>query len=175
MVKKNISVIIQARVNSSRFPKKILSKIQNNTLLEILIKRILKSKKIDDIIIACTRKKEDDKIVEICKNYNVKIFRGSEKNVFDRYYQAAKKFKIKNIIRLTSDCPLIDPRILNKFIEKFFSGGFDYLSNTINPTFPDGMDIEIFKYKIMKEKILKKISNHEKEHVTFGFHNKKKI
>ncbi len=174
MVKKNISVIIQARVNSSRFPKKILSKIQNNTLLEILIKRILKSKKIDDIIIACTRKKEDDKIVEICKNYNVKIFRGSEKNVFDRYYQAAKKFKIKNIIRLTSDCPLIDPRILNKFIEKFFSGGFDYLSNTINPTFPDGMDIEIFKYKIMKEKILKKISNHEKEHVTFGFHNKKK-
>ena len=98
MVKKNnISVIIQARYSSTRFPGKILSKINQLTLLEILIKRICQSKKIQNIIIACTKNKKDDQIVKICKKYNVKIFRGSEKNVLKRYVEAARKYKVQNM------------------------------------------------------------------------------
>ena len=111
MVKKNISVIVQARQNSTRFPGKILQKINNITLLEILIKRILKSKKINNLIIACTKNKHDDEILEICKKYNVKIFRGSDKDVRSRYLEASKKYKVQNIIRITSDCPLPGYRV----------------------------------------------------------------
>ena len=134
----------------------------------------MKSKKIDNIVLACTKNKEDDELEKTCKKYKIKIFRGSEKNVFKRYYQAATKFDIKNIIRITADCPLIDPKVLDRFIEKFFSKNYDYLSNVIEPTFPDGMDIEIFKFQIIKEKFAKKISDLEKEHVTAGFQNSKK-
>ena len=151
MVKKNISVIIQARYNSSRFPGKIFSQIKKKKIIEILIERLSKSKKIDNIIVACTKNKEDDKLEKTCKKYKIKIFRGSEKNVFERYYQAAKKFNVKNIIRITADCPLIDPKVLDSFIEKFFSKNYDYLSNVIEPTFPDGMDIEIFKFQIIQK------------------------
>ena len=174
MVKKNISVIIQARFNSSRFPGKIFSQIKKKKIIEILIERILRAKKIDNIIIACTKNKEDDELEQICKKYKIKIFRGSENNVFERYYQAAKKFNVKNIIRITADCPLIDPKVLDNFIEKFFSKNYDYLSNGIKTTFPDGMDIEIFKFQIIKEKFNKKISKLEKEHVTTGFQTSKK-
>ena len=175
MVKKNnISVIIQARYSSTRFPGKILSKINQLTLLEILIKRICQSKKIQNIIIACTKNKKDDQIVKICKKYNVKIFRGSEKNVLKRYVEAARKYKVQNIVRITSDCPLLDPNILDDLIDKYFSNNYDYLSNTIKPTYPDGMDIEIFKFEILKKRNLIKISSLEKEHVTLGLKTLKK-
>ena len=174
MVKKNISVIIQARYNSTRFPGKILKKINNLTLLEILIKRLLRSKKINNLIIACTQSKHDDEIINICKKYNVKTFRGSETNVQLRYYLASKKFKVDNIIRITSDCPLIDHRLMDILIDKFFSGNYDYLSNTIKPTYPDGMDIEIFKSKLIDLKKNSKNSSLDKEHVTPSFHDKKK-
>ena len=174
MVKKNISVIIQARYNSTRFPGKILKKINNLTLLEILIKRLLRSKKINNLIIACTQSKHDDEIINICKKYNVKTFRGSETNVQLRYYLASKKFKVDNIIRITSDCPLIDHRLMDILIDKFFSGNYDYLSNTIKPTYPDGMDIEIFKSKLIDFKKNSKNSSLDKEHVTPSFHDKKK-
>ena len=174
MVKKNISVIIQARYNSTRFPGKILYKINKKTLLEILIERLLRSKKIKSIIIACTKNKLDDQILDVCKKYNVKIFRGSEVNVLSRYYNASRKYKVENIIRITSDCPLIDHKLMDAFIDKYFLGGYEYLSNTINPTYPDGMDIEIFKSELIYQKNFFDISNLDKEHVTSSFHDKKK-
>ena len=165
----NISVIIQARYNSTRFPGKVLSKIKNKTLLEILIKRLKQSKKIKSIIVACTKDKKDNPIVKICNDLNIKVFRGSDKNVFSRYYYAAKFYKVKNIIRITSDCPLIDSSILDQFVDKYFLGNYDYLSNILETSYPDGMDIEIFKFKILRERYFKKISELEKEHVTVGF------
>jgi glutamate-1-semialdehyde 2,1-aminomutase len=165
---KNISVIIQARFGSTRFPGKILSKIKDKTLLEILIKRLLLSKKISNIFVACTKNKKDDQIIKICNKLKIKTFRGSERNVLSRYYNTANLNNVQNIVRITSDCPLIDPIILDKFIDKFFSENFDYLSNIIEPTYPDGMDIEIFKFKVLKERYLKKISKLEQEHVTIG-------
>ncbi len=174
MVKKNISVIIQARYRSTRFPGKIIKKINNTTLLEILIKRLLRSKKINSIIIACTKNKLDDEIINVCKKYSVKIFRGSENNVRSRYLKASKKYKVQNIVRITSDCPLIDHKLMDALIDKFFLGNYEYLSNTIKPTYPDGMDIEIFKSELINSNKYSKISNLDKEHVTPSFHNKKK-
>ena len=170
----NISVIIQARFNSTRFPGKVLSQIKNKTLLEILIKRLKQSKKIKNIIVACTKNKKDNPIVKICNDLNIKVFRGSEKNVLSRFYHAAKFYKVKNIIRITADCPLIDSSILDQFVDKYFSGNYDYLSNILKTTYPDGMDIEIFKFKILRERYSKKISELEKEHVTIGFKKIKK-
>ncbi len=174
MVKKNISVIVQARYSSTRFPGKIIKKINNTTLLEILIKRLLRSKKINSIIIACTKNKLDDEIINVCKKYNVKIFRGSENDVRSRYLKASKKYKVQNIVRITSDCPLIDHKLMDALIDKFFLGNYEYLSNTIKPTYPDGMDIEIFKSELINLSKYSKISNLDKEHVTPSFRNKKK-
>ena len=135
---KRIAAIIQARINSKRFRGKILKKINNTRIIEILILRLKKSKKINDIIVACSNNKDDEKIIKICKKLKIKYFVGSEHNVLERYYNTAKKFKIQNIVRITSDCPLIDPFILDNLIEKYFSKKCDYASNTIDPTFPDG-------------------------------------
>ena len=141
------SIIIQARLGSSRLPGKVLINYKNYTLLSVLHQRLKRSQKIKDVIIATTKKREDNEIVKFCKNNSIKYFRGSENNVLNRYYQTAKKFNIKNIIRITADCPFIDPTILDKMIIEFKKKKLDYLSNTYPEpsTYPDGMDIEIFK------------------------------
>ena len=167
MVKNPITVIIQARYSSKRFEGKILKKIENKTILEILIKRLKRSKKIDNIIVACSNNVKDKKIINLCKRLNIGYFDGSEKNVQKRFYKASKKFKITNIVRITSDCPLIDVSILDKMIIKF-KEGYDYVSNTIDPTMPDGFDIEIFKTQVLKERLFTKKINNEIEHVTSG-------
>ena len=171
------SIIIQARIGSSRLPGKILRNYKNYNLLKVLIKRLKKSKKVKNIIVATTKQKEDDKIVKFCVSNSLKYFRGSKNNVLMRYYEASKKYKEKNIIRITSDCPLIDPVILDKMIIEFKKKNLDYLSNTYPEpsTYPDGMDIEIFTYRSLElaNKYAKKKS--EKEHVTVYIRKQKKF
>ena len=108
---KKIHVIVQARMSSSRFPKKIFEKINDQTILSFVISQISKSKKIDRIIIATTTLEEDDVIVEFCKNNNIDFFRGSVDDVLDRYFECAKKFSSELIVRISSDCPFIDPEM----------------------------------------------------------------
>jgi len=166
--KVNFGVIIQARMGSTRLPNKILLKYKKVTPLNILIKRLKKSKYIDDIFIATTRDEVDKKIVDFCKKNFLKYFRGSTNNVLSRYHYTAKKFRIENIIRITSDCPLVDYKIIDQMIKIYKSKKIDYLANTYPlPTkYPDGMDIEIFS----KNTLLKSFNNvflpSEKEHVT---------
>lgn len=161
-------VIIQARYDSTRFPGKILKKINGKSLLEILILRIKRSKLVDKIIIATTKEKNDDKIINQIKKLNVEIYRGSSNNVLQRYFFATKiiKSKICNVIRITSDCPLIDGELIDKIIIKHKKNNSDYTSNTIRPTFPDGLDIEIFKYRVLKSAYFQAKTKYEKEHVT---------
>ena len=109
---KKFDVIIQARIGSSRMPGKVIKYYKNYNILNILIERIKKIKQIGKIIVATTKLKSDQKIVNFCKNNKILFFKGSEKDVLERYYETAKKFKLKNIIRLASDCPLIDPDML---------------------------------------------------------------
>ena len=115
MVEPNFGIIIQARLNSKRFPKKVLKRLDgNNTVLEFQISRVSKVFDKKNIFIATTINKEDIKICRISKKNGIRFFRGSEKNVMKRYIDCAKKFKIETIIRVTSDCPLVDPRLIKK-------------------------------------------------------------
>ena len=164
--KKNIVAIIQARSNSLRFPKKVLKKINNKTLLEILIKRLKLSKYISEIVVATTHSNDDNEIIKICKKLNINYYKGDEKNVLKRYYYAAKTFKASEIVRITGDCPLIDHTIVDLVISKYLLSKVDYASNINPPSFPDGMDVEIFSIEVLKKIYIKKLQSHHKEHVT---------
>lgn len=170
---KNIGIIIQARTGSKRLPKKILKKIlPDKNFLDYLISRIKRSKKNQKIIVATSNKKADDEITNI-QSKKINFFRGSEKNVLKRYIDAAEKFDIKNIVRITADCPFADPKIIDKFITKYFIGKFNYVSNVNPPSFPNGFDVEIVSLKLLKKsfKIFK--DNMNKEHVTYAIREKK--
>ena len=155
-------------MGSSRLPNKVLLKYKKFTILDILINRLRNVQLIDKIIIATTHKKRDTKIVNYCKKNNIKYFRGPEVDVLSRYYLAAKKYKVKNIIRITSDCPLVDYRIINLMIKVFKKINVDYLANTypLPTNYPDGMDIEIFNFKTLKNAFYNAKLPSEREHVT---------
>ena len=162
----NTVVFIQARLGSTRFPGKIFSKYKNTTMLEVLLKRLSLSKKINKIIFLIPDNKENIPLKSFIKKLGYNFFCGSEENVLSRFYFAAQKFKPTTIIRITSDCPLIDPFILDKMIEKYNESKFDYLSNTINPTYPDGFDVEIFSRKTLSLTFKNAYLDYDKEHVT---------
>ena len=163
---KKADVIIQARYNSTRFPGKILEKIGNKTVLEILISRVAKSKKISKIIVASTNNLLDKKILKICKKLNISFFAGDGNDVLKRYFEAAKKFNCKDIVRITSDCPFLDHRIMDKIIKIYFERKLEYCSNTLNPTFADGQDVEIFSFSQLKNANNYAKFFFDREHVT---------
>ena len=172
----NYLAIIQARIDSKRLPGKVIKKINNKTLLEILILRLSKSKKISKIVVACSKNLKDKKIIEICNDLGIDYFTGSEDDVLDRFYNVAKKYNAKNIVRITADCPLIDPYIVDEVVSKFEIDKVDYVSNTLIPSFPDGLDVEVFSFLSLKESWLKtsKIDS-SREHVTSYIKKNKKF
>ena len=183
---KKLLIIVQARYDSRRFKGKVLKIINNKSILEIIIRRIKRSKFCKNLVVATTKKKNDLKIVNLCKKINVDFFQGDEKNVLKRFYSIAKKYKARNIVRITADCPMIDFKLMDKVIKKFFSLKIDYLSNTLVPTFPDGLDIEIFRFSALRQAYFHAKSEYDKEHVTpylkrnlsikkFNFRNKKDL
>ncbi len=172
---KNIGIIVQARTGSKRLPNKILKKILPEiSFIEYLILRLQKSKRIKKIIVATSTKKPDDKILKI-KSKNIFFYRGSEKNVIKRYIDAAKIFKIKHIIRITSDCPFADPKLIDKLTKKYFDGKFEYVSNVNPPSFPNGFDIEIFSLEVLKKSAKLHKGYKNREHVTFAIRKKMKL
>jgi len=168
-------VIIQARMKNTRLPGKVLKKINGKEILKIQYERILKSKLINKIIIATSLSKKDDIIKEFCKRNKILYFRGSETDVLKRYFDCAIIYNCKNIIRLTSDCPLIDPQIIDKVVLKFKKNKLDYCSNR-NPlnkcTYPDGTDVEIFTFKSLKKAYENELDPNYREHVTLQFYKK---
>lgn len=170
-------VIIQARMGSKRLPGKCIMKYKNTSPLEVLVNRIKKIKNIKNIIIATTKLKKDTIFLKYSKKLKVKIFRGSNNNVLDRYYSAAKCYKSKNIIRLTSDCPFIDITTVSKMMKIYNSGKYDYISNTypVPTTFPDGSDIEIFNFRSLEKNKHEAILPSDKEHVTKYFWQSKRF
>ena len=173
-LKKKVLAIIQARYNSTRFPGKVVKKINDKTILQILIRRLSRSKYITKIIVACSNNRNDKAIVAICRKLGVNYFIGSENDVLSRFYHAAKKYRGINIVRITADCPLIDPNIVDEVISNFFFKNVDYASNVNPPTFPDGLDVEVFKFSVLKEAYINAKKSEEREHVTpFIVNNKK--
>lgn len=161
-----VVIITQARSGSTRLPNKILKTINGKTLLEIHINRLRKVKLVEDIFIATTISNEDDVIVDLAKTLNIKYSRGSVNDVLDRFYQTVKNENADFIVRLTSDCPLIDPNLIDEVIEVAINKNLDYYSNGIIESYPDGQDIEVFKFAALKLawENAKLIS--EREHVT---------
>jgi spore coat polysaccharide biosynthesis protein SpsF len=167
-----IGCIIQARMCSTRLKGKVLHKINSEeTILSFLLKQITNCKSLKTVVVATTELDEDDVIVDFLKSYDVKIFRGNSENVLDRFYHCAKKFKFSTIVRLTADNPLIDPQIVNDSIQKYSNSDCDYLTNSIDRTFPNGTEVEIFSFNALEIawKFAKKKS--EREHVTPYFYN----
>lgn len=159
--------IIQARVGSTRLPGKVLLKVGGITMLEYLLKRVKRSKKIDKIVVATSRRRSNDKIEKVCKKMKVDCFRGSENDALDRYYKCFLKYpQHQYIIRLTADNPLIDPAVIDKVITFFKQHQeYDYVCNNLVKTFPCGMDLEIFKKSALIESAKKSKSLFEREHV----------
>jgi len=164
--KKIITVIIQARTGSKRLPKKVLKKIGKFLVIEHVIKREKKSNKIEQTILATTKKSEDRILLQIAKKNNIVGFVGKSNDVLDRYYQCALKYQADPIIRITGDCPLIDWKLIDKMIGFYKKHKCDYLCNTFPPTFPDGLDVEIFSFKALKKMWKNAKLNSEQEHVT---------
>jgi glutamate-1-semialdehyde aminotransferase/spore coat polysaccharide biosynthesis protein SpsF (cytidylyltransferase family) len=174
-LKREVLAIIQARYNSTRFPGKVVKKINNKSILEILIRRLSKSKYISKIIVACSNNQNDKAIVDICKILGINFFIGSEDDVLDRFYNAAKKYKGMNVARITADCPLVDFKIVDDVIRNFFLKNVDYASNINPPTFPDGLDVEVFKFNALKEAYSKAKKPAEREHLTTFIINSNKF
>jgi len=165
-MEKKIIAIIQARLGSTRFKKKILKKINNLSIVEFLYRRISSIKEIDKTIVATTNNKVDDELVNLLKKKDITIFRGSETNVLKRFYEVSKIHNSYYVIRICCDCPLIDLNVVRNLISLINFKNLDYVSNTIIPTFPDGLDVEIFKTKLLHQAYLNAKKMYDKEHVT---------
>ncbi len=161
-----IAALIQVRTGSTRLKDKTFVELEGKPLLWHIIDRVKKAKHIKEIVITTTSCKGDDRIEEFAKKDNIRIFRGSEDNVLDRFYQAAKKFNIDVIARVTADDPFKDPRVIDKAINIFLKEDYDYVSNTVKPTYPEGIDIEVFSFKALEKAWKEADKTSEKEHVT---------
>lgn len=177
-----IGAIIQARMTSTRLPGKVLQTVyQDLTMLEAVIQRVNQSEEIDKIIIATTINKTDGPIIDLCRQLKYKYpkletYRGSEHNVLSRFYFAARKYNLDHIIRITSDCPLIDHNVISHMIHLYQSQECDYLSNVVNRTFPRGLDLEIFKFKSLEIAFFDlEVTKDEQEHVTAYIYGRPKI
>ncbi len=160
------AVIIQARMGSTRLPGKALRDIVGETMLARVVARVRRATLLDQIIIATTIEPADSAIVAECERLGVACFRGSEDDVLDRYYQAALAFDVDTIVRITSDCPLIEPAIIDQVIATFYETDADYASNTLARTFPRGLDIEIFKSSMLQQIWQASAKPYQRNHVT---------
>jgi len=162
-----VIAIVQARMGSTRLPGKSLIKIEGKPILEHIVNRIRYSKTIDEIIIATTTEQEDEAIVKLARKLQIGIFRGSAEDVLDRFYQAANKFNGRVIVRITADDPFKDPKVIDKIVNYFLSHTeLDYASNTIEPTYPIGIDVEVFTFSALERAWVGAKTMIEREHVT---------
>jgi spore coat polysaccharide biosynthesis protein SpsF len=158
--------IIQARMGSTRLPGKTMMDIRGHPVLWHVINRVSKAASIGRLIVATTTGRQDDIIDDFCHGYNIECYRGSSNDVLDRYYRCAKKYGAKDIVRITADCPLHDPDVIDIVAENYLQGGYDYVSNTLEATFPDGYDTEVFSFSVLEEAWHKANLPSEREHVT---------
>lgn len=143
--------VVQVRIGSIRLKQKALKPILGKPLLKIIIDRLMHSKKLDKIVIATTNNIEDKVILNFAKEYGIDSYAGSEIDLVDRMFQTAKKFKADAIVRITGDCPLVDPKIVDNIIEIYYNNReIDYVSNIYPPTYPDGLDVELFPFKMLE-------------------------
>lgn len=158
--------LIQARMGSSRFPGKVLEEVAGRPMLWHVVHRVRQAKRIDKVVVATTDRGVDDPVVGFCKREGVDCFRGNEQDVLDRFYQAARASHADVVVRITADCPLIDPEVIDKVVERFQRGDCDYACNIIRYTYPDGLDTEVFSFAGLERAWKEAEKPSEREHVT---------
>lgn len=173
-------VIIQTRMGSTRLPGKVMLELFGKPVIQHVIERIGQSKEIDEIVIATTNLTQDDVIAKEAKKIGVKCFRGSEEDVLSRYYYAAAKYEIETVVRVTSDCPLIDPFITDSIIKCFKDNNFDIVTNASSDlrtrTYPRGLDTEVFSFSALEDAFNYAKEHYQREHVTpYIYENAKSI
>ncbi|MDB2449686.1 aminotransferase class III-fold pyridoxal phosphate-dependent enzyme [Pseudomonadales bacterium] len=161
-----IVAIVQARMGSKRLPGKVMKLINGRPLIELLLTRLRLSKRIDEIVIATSDQQVDSELLSFCYSMGCTTYSGSETDVLNRYYEAAVISSADTVVRVTGDCPLIDCRIVDDVIDLFIQTGSDYCSNAVPPTFPDGLDVEVFSFDALREAQMNAVSAQHREHVT---------
>jgi len=173
-------VIIQARMGSTRLSGKVMIEMSGKTILHHVIERVRQSEQVDEIVIATTTLKQDDVIVDEAVKCGVKVFRGDENNVLNRYYYAAKEYNIEVVVRVTSDCPLIDPHVMDNIITCYLDGNYEIVTNASSDlsqrTYPRGLDVEVFSFSVLKNAFDHADKTYQREHVTpYIYENSKNI
>ena len=161
-----IVALIQARMGSSRFPGKVLEDLAGRPMLWHVVRRVRRASRVDRVVVATTDRPVDDPIVRFCEQERISCFRGSEPDVLDRFYRAAKANDADVVVRITADCPLIDPAVIDTVLERFQLGGCDYACNVIRYTYPDGLDTEVFSFAALEQAWREAAKPSEREHVT---------
>lgn len=169
------ALILQARMLSTRLPKKVLLPVLGRPVLELLIERVRRSRDCGEVLLATSTLPADDVLSEFCSQRGIPCFRGNESDVLDRYYQAAKTFGISTIVRVTADCPLIDPQVMDQVFALWHANKADFASNIEPPTFPDGLDVYVFSFAALEKAWREAKDPFEREHVTPFFWRNKQI
>jgi spore coat polysaccharide biosynthesis protein SpsF len=172
---KKIVAVIQARLTSNRLPKKILRDISEKPLLWHVVERVKQARMINHIVLAIPDTPSNDELSFFIKKMAWNLFRGSEDDVLARYYHAAVQFEADIIVRVTSDCPLIDPTIIDETIKRHIQDGNDYTAVGVEGGFPRGLDVEVFNFKSLKIAYSKAVERSEREHVTLFIYQNPKL
>ena len=164
----NVAIIVQARMTSTRLPGKVLMPVLNKPLLAYQLERLARLKNAQKLVVATTTNESDDPIIELCQQLGVDYFRGSEHDVLSRYYHAALQVHADVVVRICSDCPLIDPVVTDRVIAHFLENfpAYDYVSNCLVRTYPRGLDTEVFSFKVLEQAFYEAKQEPEREHVT---------
>ncbi len=165
-----VVAIIQARMGSTRLPGKVLKDLGGETVLARVVSRTRRATLLDEAVVATSVLPADDTIARECEHLKVACFRGDEVDVLDRYYRAAQKFAADAVVRITADCPLIDPELVDTTIRTFLEQKADYANNTSPRTYPRGLDTEVFTFTGLERAWREAVKPYEREHVTPYFY-----
>ena len=161
-----VIALVQARMGSTRLPGKVMYPIHGLPMIELLLKRLAQAKRVDTIIVATSKNPENRPLVEHIRKLGIAVFEGSENDVLERYYMAAKPYQPDAVVRITGDCPLVDPQLVDSLIVSFSAQKVDYLTNTNPPSYPDGLDIEVFAFNALEKAVREATTTAQREHVT---------
>ncbi|MGD0657626.1 MAG: glycosyltransferase family protein [Syntrophorhabdales bacterium] len=171
----NIVAVIQARMSSTRLPAKVLMDIAGKPMLYHVVMRARRAKRINLVTVATSTHPDDDPVSLFCSAGEVPCFRGSLDDVLDRFYQAARHFNAGAVVRITADCPLLDPEVMDRVVQAFLEVNVDYASNTLKCTYPDGLDVEVFSMDSLEKAWRQAELKSEREHVTPFIYNHQDI
>jgi len=164
--------ILQARMSSTRFPGKVLSDLEGKPMVMRQIERISRAATLDGIVVATSTDSTDDKLTNILHSGGIKVVRGDLDNVLERFIKVIELYKPDTVVRLTGDCPLASWTVIDTVVDRFHEGDVEYASNTLTPTYPDGLDVEVVRADVLRDVAATSQDVAEKEHVTLGVYRR---